>query len=239
MREGKEKLTGLILARGGSKGIPLKNLSQVGGVSLLERSVKAMKEFGRFDSIWVSTDHLEISESAVKLGVKVFNRSKENASDNSTSIDAVKEFLQYYKKVEILCLVQCTSPFLQPTFLNTGYDLMLNGYDSVFSGTRDKKFRWSAVDVDHGESTKPLNFDTYNRQRRQDRQGEIVENGMFYFTRREILEQGVFQGGRIGYVEIPEEYSMDIDTKIDLLIAEQINRHLANLSDEHDTIDAN
>ena len=43
---------------------------------------------------------------------------------------------------------------------------------------------------------------------------------------------------RIGYVEIPEEYSMDIDTKIDLLIAEQINKHIANLSDEHGRPDA-
>ena len=53
-------------------------------------------------------------------------------------------------------------------------------------------------------------------------QGEIVENGMFYFTRRELIERGLFQGGRCGHVEIPPEYSTEIDTPFDLAFAEQV-----------------
>eukprot|EP00088_Acartia_fossae_P035328 TRINITY_DN36393_c0_g1_i4.p1 TRINITY_DN36393_c0_g1~~TRINITY_DN36393_c0_g1_i4.p1 ORF type:complete len:231 (+),score=8.68 TRINITY_DN36393_c0_g1_i4:86-778(+) len=220
-----EKLTGLILARGGSKEIPLKNLALVGGKPLLVRAITAMKDFGRFESIWVSTDNSEIERCALQEGVQVYRRSEANAKDCSKSIDAVHEFLNYKQDVRILCLVQCTSPFLQSRFLNQGCDLILRGYDSVFSGSRDKKFRWKVCNMDEGKSTEPINLAANNRLRRQDREGEIVENGMFYFTRRKLLEEGVFQGGRIGYVEIPAELSLEVDTKLDLIIAQQIHQH--------------
>lgn len=61
-----QNVTALILARGGSKGIPLKNIEKVLGQSLLERSLKVLKDFGRFDAIWVSTDHPEIAKEAEK-----------------------------------------------------------------------------------------------------------------------------------------------------------------------------
>jgi len=215
-------IAGLILARGGSKGIPLKNLVPLGSKPLISWAIGAMQEFGKFDSVWISTDHPGISECAQALGAKVFKRCKENAKDESTSISAVTEFIKHHKEVDVLCLIQCTSPFIQPEFLDAGYKLLLEGYDAVFSVTRDKKFRWKAVDLSQSESTQPLNFSPSSRVRRQDNQGEMVENGMFYFTRRNLLEQGLFQGGRCGYVEIPAEYSIEIDSILDIAVAEQI-----------------
>ena len=53
-------------------------------------------------------------------------------------------------------------------------------------------------------------------------QGDVVENGMFYFSRRKILEEGSFQAGKCGYVEIPQEYSIEIDSPFDLAFAEQV-----------------
>jgi len=73
-----------------------------------------------------------------------------------------------------------------------------------------------------GGVTKPINFTAVSRPRRQDFKGEIVENGMFYFARRELLVQGLFQGGRCGYVEVPAEYSVEVDTPFDLAFAEQV-----------------
>lgn len=64
-----ETITALILARGGSKGIPLKNIEKILGQSLLERSLKTLKDFGRFHEIWVSTDHPEISKEAEKCKI--------------------------------------------------------------------------------------------------------------------------------------------------------------------------
>ena len=64
-------MAGLILARGGSKGIPLKNLAPLGSRPLISWSLQTMQEFGKFDSIWVSTDHHGIAECAQACGAKV------------------------------------------------------------------------------------------------------------------------------------------------------------------------
>ena len=142
-------IAGLILARGGSQGIPLKNIAPLGSHPLLMWSLGAMKAFQRFDSIWVSTDHSSIAKCASAMGVSVFHRSPEFARCGTPSVDAVQEFLQNHPEVDIVGLVQCTSPFLQPEYLSKAYKLMTEeGYESVFSVTRDKKLRWSEDDFD-------------------------------------------------------------------------------------------
>ena len=87
---------------------------------------------------------------------------------------------------------------------------------------RSKKLRWSEMADSNDKTTSPQNFDPSNRPRRQDLAGDIVENGMFYFSRRDLISEGLFQGGRCGYVEIPQEYSIEIDTPFDLAFAEQV-----------------
>ena len=140
-------VAGLILARGGSQGIPLKNITPLANHPLLVWSLGAMKAFGRFDSIWVSTDHPLIAQSASQMGASVFHRSSKFAKCGSPSVDAVQEFLSAHPEVDIVGLVQCTSPFLQPEFLHKAYELIIEqSYDSVFSVTRDKKLRWSEAD---------------------------------------------------------------------------------------------
>ena len=107
-------VAGLILARGGSQGIPLKNLAPLGGKPLLEWALGAMLNFGGFDSLWVSTDHAAIATCATSLGAMVFPRSPRYATPTAPSVEAVKEFLLSHPEVDIVALVQCTSPFLRP-----------------------------------------------------------------------------------------------------------------------------
>ena len=107
-------VAGLILARGGSEGIPLKNLAPLGGRPLLEWALGAMLNFGGFDSLWVSTDHAAIATCATSLGSLVFARSPRFATATSPSIEAVNEFLHSHPEVDVVALVQCTSPFLRP-----------------------------------------------------------------------------------------------------------------------------
>ena len=149
-------VAGLILARGGSQGIPLKNITKLHSKPLLAWSLGAMKHFGRFDSLWVSTDHALIAQCASSMGASVFHRSPKYAKCGTPSLDAVQEFLDEHLEVDIVGLVQCTSPFLQPEYLSKAYDLMIKeGYDSVFSVTRDKKLRWSEEDFDTQEDNDP------------------------------------------------------------------------------------
>jgi N-acylneuraminate cytidylyltransferase len=123
-----------------------------------------------------------------------------------------------FAEVDVVALIQCTSPFLKASFLAEAYSKMMDGgYDSVFSVTRDYKLRWKEL-PDGG--VEPLNFNPKRRPRRQDWDGELLENGMFYFATKNLINYGLLQGGRCGAVEIPKNYSIEIDTPFDLRVAE-------------------
>jgi len=223
-------VAGLILARGGSQGVPLKNLAPLGGRPLLEWALGAMLNFGGFDSLWVSTDHPGIATCATGQGALIFPRSPKYAGPEAASIDAVVEFLQSHPEVDVVALVQCTSPFLRPDFLAEAHRLIVEeDYDSVFSVCRQKKLRWSESDSQsHKRKTRPLNFDPGKRPRRQDPGGgDLVENGMFYFAKRDLIEtRGLLQGGKkCTYVEVDSKLSIEIDSSLDLALAQQIVVH--------------
>ena len=217
----------LILARGGSVGIPLKNIVPLGGRPLISWALDAILQTGDavFDSVWVSTDHADIASAARDHGgrVGVFWRSARHARADSPSVAAVAEFMRARPEVDVVCLVQCTSPFVRPEFVASAHRLLAEGdHDSVFSVTRVKKFRWREVSQDKPGPTQALNFDPAARPRRQDWKGDLVENGMFYFARRHLVEKGVLQGGKCSYVEVPNEYSLEIDSPLDLAFAESV-----------------
>jgi N-acylneuraminate cytidylyltransferase len=175
-------ITALILARGGSKGIKLKNIQRIDGVSLLGISLTALQEVKRFNSIWVSTDHEEIAAEAEKCelnfnvevrqlkevlsdNVNVHWRDPKTAQDTSTSIESVQEFLKNHPKVSNLALIQCTSPFINRNYLKEAIKAFLRRH-CTFSVFRSFKLRWS-----HDEDTNqilPINFDYKRRPRRQD-----------------------------------------------------------------------
>jgi len=213
------RITGLILARSGSKGILNKNLQDLNGHPLIHWSLTAMIESGVFHEIWVSTDNPAIKHYAMKLGVHVHDRAAYTATDEATSLVAVQEFLEKHPAVHNIGLVQCTSPFILPDYLTEASERLASGKcDSIFSVTRSHQLRWS-VDVDESFVSRPLNFDPRYRPRRQDWQGEFVENGMFYFVRRSIVEKGALQGTRSCVVEIFKKNSLEIDTPEDLKVA--------------------
>ncbi|XP_071509478.1 N-acylneuraminate cytidylyltransferase-like [Diadema antillarum] len=216
------RFAALILARGGSKGIPLKNIKTLAGQPLIAWTLRAAVDSGEFDSVWVSTDHDEIARIAEEWGAKIHRRSPHSARDQATSIEAVQEFLNENPEVTRVGQIQCTSPCLHPFHLQLAGHMMKNlGYDSVFSVTRRHLFRWTEVSKDDEKGTNPENLNPAKRPRRQDWPGELYENGSFYFATRELLLQGLFQGGKVGYCEMHPEYSVDIDTDIDWPIAEQ------------------
>ncbi|KAI5727511.1 hypothetical protein M8J77_003216 [Diaphorina citri] len=215
------QITALILARGGSKGIPLKNMALVNNRTLISRTISVLREFSKFHSIWVSTDHESIAREARLSGARVHSRSLESATDEASSLLAVKEFTYHHPEIPAIALFQCTSPFLTLFPIEQAYSMMTNlGYDSVFSVTRSYKLRWQ-YNLDF--SVSPLNFDHAHRPRRQDWEGELVENGMFYFFRTRLLKSHVLQGGQLGVVEIPQNRSLEIDSPLDLRIAQAMS----------------
>lgn len=93
--------------------------------------------------------------------------------------------------IQNLALIQCTSIFLKKKYLEEAF-LKFPGNDCVFSATKSYNLRWGFTD----DVLLPLNFNSTNRPRRQDWNGEFIENGMFYFSRIELINQGVFQNER-------------------------------------------
>ncbi|KAI5089038.1 N-acylneuraminate cytidylyltransferase B, partial [Silurus meridionalis] len=210
----------LILARGGSKGIPLKNVKVLAGVPLIGWVIRASLDCELLDSVWVSTDHDEIERIAKLWGAQVIRRSPEVSKDSSSSLDTIREFLRLRPEVDVVCHIQATSPCLHPYHIKEALEMITEkGCDSVFAVVRRHQFRWSEVKKEADQNPVPLNLDTSKRPRRQDWPGEICENGSFYFTRREQLEKGFQQAGKIAYYEMLPEHSVDIDVDIDWPVA--------------------
>ncbi|XP_014829177.1 PREDICTED: N-acylneuraminate cytidylyltransferase-like isoform X2 [Poecilia mexicana] len=221
--EAQQHIAALILARGGSKGIRLKNIKRLAGIHLIGWVLRAAIDSGEFDSVWVSTDHNEIEKVAKSWGAKVHRRSQEVSKDSSTSLETIQEFLKKNTDVTVVCNIQATSPCLHPTHLKEALEKITNDrYDSVFSVVRRHQFRWKEVKEGSDECTQPENLNPAKRPRRQDWNGELIENGSFYFATRDlIMKEGRLQGGRVAYFEMEPQRSVDIDVNSDWPLAEQ------------------
>uniref|UniRef100_A0A3Q4M229 N-acylneuraminate cytidylyltransferase n=1 Tax=Neolamprologus brichardi TaxID=32507 RepID=A0A3Q4M229_NEOBR len=211
----KRHVAALILARGGSKGIPLKNIKPLAGVPLMGWVLRAAVDSEVFD-------RYVIKKVAEAWGAQVHQRSSEVSRDSTSSLETIQEFLEYHNEVDIVCNIQATSPCLHPFDVREALKKITeDGYDSVFSVVRRHQFRWKEVDELSDEKTEAINLDPANRPRRQDWPGELCENGSFYFTTKDLIKTGQLQGGKSIYYEMLPEFSVDIDGDIDWPVAEQ------------------
>lgn len=221
-KDDRRHIAALILARGGSKGIPLKNIKVLAGVPLIGWVIRAALDSRVFDSVWVSTDHDEIERVARAWGAEVHRRSPEVSQDSSSSLETIQEFSRLNPGVGVICNIQATSPCLHPHHLKEAVDCITKeGCDSVFSVVRRHHFRWKEIKNKASQCTKPLNLNPACRPRRQDWKGELCENGSFYFATKKLIKQGLLQGGKMKYYEMNPEHSVDIDVDIDWPVAEQ------------------
>ena len=228
------KILAIIPARGGSKGIPRKNVVRLNGRPLIAWSILAARESGCLDRIVVSTDDEEIAAISRECGADVpFHRPPELAQDNTPGVDPVIHAIQWLEaheeyRPEYVLLLQPTSP------LRTAGDIAgvvemarTTGADTVLGICAAKVHPFSTLRLaENGQLTGFLSSDWREQQRRYPRRQDLpeahVENGALYLTRRKvILETRTFYGEKMyGYV-MPEERSIDIDTPLDLWIAER------------------
>lgn len=208
------KTVSVILARGGSKAIPKKNITNVNGKPLLWYTAKASLN-SAVNETWVSTDCVKIKSVALEIGCKVIDRPEEISGDSSKSDEALVHFAKNVD-FDVLIFIQPTSPLLHSDDINRGLDMM-NRYDSVFSACKEHWLpRWTLnVEPDH--------WDINNRPMRQDMSEKYIENGAFYITtRKQLLSSGLRYGGKIGIVDMPFDRSFQIDTYNDLELIKNI-----------------
>ncbi|WP_262778492.1 acylneuraminate cytidylyltransferase [Brevibacterium permense] len=212
----------IIPARGGSKGIPLKNLQKVAGVSLLARAINAAQASPSIDRVIVSTDHDGIAAEAVRAGAEVAHRPAEIAGDTATSESALIHTLSTLDEdFDITVFMQCTSPFIDSASIeNAVRTVRDDDADVVFSAVEDHSFLWrldddtQAVAVGHEASFRP---------RRQDRAKHFNETGAFYVMRTSgLIEHEHRFFGRIGIEEVPPEHAREIDDMSDLTLVRAI-----------------
>jgi YrbI family 3-deoxy-D-manno-octulosonate 8-phosphate phosphatase len=186
-----EGAVAIILARGGSKGIPGKNLRPVGGLSLLARSVRAARAAAGVASVHVSTDDPAIAAEARRFGAGVIDRPAELAGDAATSESGWLHALQVIAAARAeagqpepdrAVFLQCTSPFTTGADIDACLAAMADrGADCALSVIRDHGFLWAegADGLAHG-----TNHDhTAQRQRRQDLPPAWRESGAVYAVR--------------------------------------------------------
>ena len=210
------KTISLILARGGSKGIPNKNIIDLNGNPLLFYTASASLN-SVVNETWVSTDCDEIKNVAQNIGCKVIDRPKEISGDKSKSDEALVHFAENVD-FDLLVFIQPTSPLLESSDINKGLQKMQN-YDSVFSATKEHWIpRWS-------ETGEPIDWEIDDRPMRQDVKETFIENGAFYITtKKQLMNSKLRYGGNIGMIEMPLHRSFQIDTYDDLLLIEKIFR---------------
>ena len=204
------KIVSVILARGGSKDIPDKNIIDVNGKPLISYSINASLN-SNIEETWVSTDSKKIAIVSESYGAKVLDRPPELATDTSQSDDSLVHFATKIN-FDILVFIQPTSPLIKSSYIDDGIKMMMSGdYDSVFTGY---KREWDAVWDKNGN---PVGWDIYNRPRRQDIEEQWIEDGMFYMTKREnLLTSKLRYSGRMGIVKINQKDGFEIDTLEDL-----------------------
>lgn len=221
----------VIPARGGSKGLPKKNLVELCGKPLLAWSVIQAKAAESVDSVWVSSDSEEILEVAVAYGAGTIQRPDRISGDQATSESAWLHAMDWLEEEGIsldrVVAMQATSPLREPHDLDEALQAFeTEAYDSLLSVTEiDDFFMWA---LDSDGQPKSINYDYRNRQRRQVIEKRYLENGSFYIFRPSILrEHNNRLGGRIGMHVMAKHKMFQIDTAEDLRLCAAIMRGYA------------
>ena len=210
-----------IPVRGGSKSIPMKNIKPLMGKPLVYWTAKAASDCKYIDAVYVATDSEEIKDTIDSLNINkvtVVSRSAETATDTASTESAMLEFAANFD-FDNIALVQATSPLLQGVDLDNGFNKFFEyGVDSVLSVVKQKRFIWKVNEYGYAE---PVNYDVFNRPRRQDFDGYLVENGAFYITsKKDLLISKNRISGNIASVEMDEKTFVEIDEPSDWLIIE-------------------
>ena len=225
MRGGTPSVLAVITARGGSKGLPRKNIRLLCGRPLISWSIEAALGASCIDRVIVSTDSPEIAEVACAAGAEVpFLRPPELASDTASSTEVLAHALQECPGYGIVVLLQPTSPLRTSEDLDRAFNQMRNvNADGCVAVTAVEKSPWLMYGANSSGWLEPLLPSVPNSVRRQDMPPVYLLNGAFYFIWTDIFlaARRLVTARCIGYT-LPEARSIDIDTLADFRRAEHI-----------------
>lgn len=218
----------IIPARGGSKGLPRKNLIDICGKPLLAWSVEQACKAVGVDSVWVSSDSEEILTVARRHGARPICRPAELSGDQASSETAWRHALDQIEQegtaVDRVVAMQATSPIREPSDLDAALEQFeRDGLDSLMSVVEiEDFFMWRVGPEGQPQS---VNYDYRDRRLRQAIEKRYLENGSFYIVKPRILrEHDNRLGGAIGMHIMARHKMFQIDNEEDVQLCAAILR---------------
>ena len=224
------KIVGLIPSRGGSKGIPRKNIKLLAGKPLLEYTFESAKASNLLSRVILSSDDPEIIRTAEKIGLEVpFIRPENLAEDTTTSLEVVKHALEVLKlngdEYDAVCLLQPTTPFREPGLIDAAIKKFTQGnFDSLISVREvpaDFNPHWVFEEKDGH-----LKIATGEQEiisQRQELPKAYHRDGAIYITKTSVLiNQNSLYGKHIGYINTTGSPYVNIDLPKDWEEAENL-----------------
>ena len=217
MQQPSLSIAAVIPARGGSKGIPRKNIRLMAGIPLIAHSILDCQDSQLVRQVFVSTDDEEIAQLSQQYGATIIHRPAEIAGDDASSESALKHAVEEIEATsfspDLVVFLQCTSP------VRTGDDidravcqLQAANADSLLSVSPSHRFLWQEK---AGEAVS-INYDYRHRQRRQDLAPQYVENGSIYIFKPWVLKTlNNRLGGKISLFCMDEKAAVEIDSLLD------------------------
>ena len=215
------KILVVIPARGGSKGIPRKNIRLLNNRPLISYAIGIAKSSQYVDDVVLTTDDSEIALIAEKFGASVVRRSHELSNDEAPLEPVIYNAMVQKEKLafdeyDIIIALQPTSPLIKPSTLDNAIEKFEDfSIDSVISAVDDRHLDWG-----YDENTKRY-FPRYSqRVSKENLPKSFRETGAFLATRRSFVHEDSCLGSNVDLIEVSREESVDIDNYEDWLIAE-------------------
>jgi CMP-N-acetylneuraminic acid synthetase len=231
------KTLAIVTARGGSKGIPRKNIVPLLGKPLLAYTAAAALTASRLTRTVLSTEDEEIARIGREYGLEVpFLRPPELARDDTPTIPVLQDVVRRLEEVEepydAVLTLQPTNPFRRPEDIDGAIELLeRTGADSVISfvDVGEKHPARMKFITSDGRVVDPPFAEQFEGQRRQELPALYIREGSIYLTRRAILmEQNSLKGRDCRAWFVPIERACNIDTPFDLFLAEQMLKYHAS-----------
>jgi CMP-N,N'-diacetyllegionaminic acid synthase len=222
----------LLVARLGSKGVPRKNLREIGGISLIGYKAIAAKKSKYCSRLVISTESSEIQDEARRYGVEVpFTRPAELASDTASSMDVILHAMNWFQehteeRFDALMLLEPSSPLARPEDYDGAVEMMMDRQANVVVGVRPVEPNSVFVGPldDRGRITSIIDkMSSLTGLRRQDLPEEYTMNAALYLMRWDYMLKArhVYKDRENSYgYPMPPEYSIEIDTPMDLRMVE-------------------
>lgn len=225
------KILAIIPARGGSKGVPRKNIKLLNGKPLLAYTAEIALKSKYFTEIIVSSEDKQIMDMAKSLGIQVpFVRPMSLAQDDTPTLEVIIHALQWYENRKVyfdaVCLLQVTSPFRTVEFLDKAIEKFIeSGCDSLISVQKvphEYNPHWT-FEVNSDGSLKIATGEAEIIPRRQELPSAYHRDGSIYITKtEELLNKHTLYGKSTAFIEFESDFYVNIDTMQDWVKAEEM-----------------